>query len=146
ERAPSAATPSAAAPSPAAPTPAAPESPPPGNTGKRRRVPVFASTLIVGFLLGLGVLFAWRQSRLGTPAGGAKVLAVLPFENLGDSANAYLADGITNELRGKLSELSSIQVIARGSSAPIICSRPRCSGRSDPTARAASASAPSSWM
>ena len=34
---------------------------------------------------------------------GAKVLAVLPFENLGDSANAYLADGITDELRGKLS-------------------------------------------
>ena len=35
-------------------------------------------------------------------ASGAKVLAVLPFENVGDSANAYLADGITNELRGKL--------------------------------------------
>ena len=88
-----------------------------GKSGKRPRVPVFAAALIVGFLLGLGVLFAWRESRLSTSENGTRVLAVLPFENLGDSANAYIADGITNELRGKLSELSTIQVIARGSSA-----------------------------
>jgi TolB-like protein len=42
------------------------------------------------------------------------LLAVLPFENVGDSATAYLADGITNELRGKLSELAHVQVIASG--------------------------------
>jgi TolB-like protein len=101
---------------PAPPGPPAVAPPSTSNSGKHRRVPVFAAALIVGFLLGLGVLFAWRQSKLAMPAGGAKVLAVLPFENLGDSANAYLADGITNELRGKLSELGSVQVIARGSS------------------------------
>jgi TolB-like protein/Tfp pilus assembly protein PilF len=106
ERAASAAPPGASTPAP----------PPANNPGARRRIPMFAAVLAIGFLLGLGVLFAWRQSKLATPAGGAKVLAVLPFENLGDSANAYLADGITNELRGKLSELSSLQVIARGSS------------------------------
>ena len=44
------------------------------------------------------------------------MLAVLPFENVGDSANAYLADGVTNELRGKLSQLGHLQVIASGSS------------------------------
>jgi len=99
--------------------PAAPAATPSGAMRARhpRRVPVLALTLGVGFLLGLGVLFAWRSraAESGAPTG-TRVLAVLPFENLGDSADAYLADGITNELRGKLAELNSIQVIARGSS------------------------------
>ncbi|MBA3445820.1 MAG: hypothetical protein H0T58_13345, partial [Gemmatimonadales bacterium] len=47
---------------------------------------------------------------------GPKRLAVLPFENLGDSADAYFADGITNEVRGKLSQVSGLAVIARASS------------------------------
>jgi serine/threonine-protein kinase len=41
---------------------------------------------------------------------------VLPFENLGDSAEAYFADGMTDEVRGKLSQVSGIAVIARASS------------------------------
>jgi TolB-like protein/Flp pilus assembly protein TadD len=90
---------------------------PPRKTGHRRGPPILTTTLVVGFLLGLGVLFAWRRSRPGGDEGGsAKVLAVLPFENVGDSANAYLADGITNELRGKLSQVLDIQIIASGSS------------------------------
>ena len=35
-------------------------------------------------------------------AAAPRVIAVLPFENLGDSADAYFADGITDEVRSKL--------------------------------------------
>jgi eukaryotic-like serine/threonine-protein kinase len=88
------------------------------STGQRapRRVPLAAVTLALGFLVGLGVLFAWRRSHSATEDTGPKRLAVLPFENLGDSADAYFADGITDEVRGKLSQVSGLAVIARASS------------------------------
>jgi eukaryotic-like serine/threonine-protein kinase len=81
------------------------------------RVPIAVMALGLGVIIGLGVLFAWRRGHpgVGTTAG-AKVLAVLPFENLGDSADAYFADGVANDLRTKLSQLPGLQVIARGSS------------------------------
>ena len=81
----------------------------------RRRLPLAAIGL--GLLVGLGALFAWQRTHSGGDARpGSRMLAVLPFENLGDSADGYFADGISDELRGKLSQLAGIQVIARGSS------------------------------
>jgi serine/threonine-protein kinase len=76
-----------------------------------------ALILITGILIGLGVLFAWRRSHTGAdePAGGRR-LAVLPFENLGDSTTEYFADGVTDAVRGKLSALPGLQVIASRSS------------------------------
>ena len=44
------------------------------------------------------------------------MLAVLPFENLGDSADAYFADGVANDVRSKLSQIEGLAVIARSSS------------------------------
>src|SRR6267378_4515226 len=81
-----------------------------------RRRPLF-TMLLVGFLIGVGVLFAWRRTRGGADGTG-RVLAVLPFENLGTPDQEYFADGMTDELRGKLTALTGIQVIARGSSSP----------------------------
>ena len=84
----------------------------------RRRFPTGAAMLLLGFLVGLGLLFAWQRSRAGAAMGseGPKRVAVLPFENLGDSSSAYFADGITDEVRGKLSQIQGLAVIARASS------------------------------
>jgi eukaryotic-like serine/threonine-protein kinase len=82
-----------------------------------RRVPALALTLMLGILIGLGVLFAWRRSHPGADeAAGERRLAVLPFENLGDSTTEYFADGVTDAVRGKLSALPGLQVIASRSS------------------------------
>jgi serine/threonine protein kinase/Flp pilus assembly protein TadD len=66
-------------------------------------------------LVGLGMRFAWRTSP-EAETSGVKRLAVLPFDNLGDSADAYFADGVANDLRAKLSQIAGLAVIARGSS------------------------------
>jgi serine/threonine-protein kinase len=74
--------------------------------------------LLVGFAIGLGVLFAWRSSHGGGEAnpGARKAIAVLPFENLGAADDEYFSDGITDEIRGKLASLPGLQVTARSSS------------------------------
>ncbi len=82
------------------------------------------SALVLGLIIGLGVLFAWRRNAAPIPpsvpagpaADGVTRLAVLPFENLGDTSDAYFADGVTDAVRGKLTSLAALQVIARGSS------------------------------
>jgi eukaryotic-like serine/threonine-protein kinase len=82
--------------------------------------------LVLG-ALGLAVLAAATATVLGrrsappaiSTAPAAPVLtrlAVLPFENLGDSADAYFADGVADAVRGKLTALAGLEVIARASS------------------------------
>ena len=44
---------------------------------------------------------------------GPTRLAVLPFENLGHPEDEYFADGVTDEVRGKLAGLPGLEVIAR---------------------------------
>ena len=61
------------------------------------------------------MLFAWRRSHPDLPTG-ARLLAVLPFENVGDSTEEYFADGITDAVRGKLTGLPGLEVIAGRSS------------------------------
>src|SRR6185503_20133506 len=92
--------------------------PPQPAAPARRRFPTGVSLLALGFLIGLGLLFAWQRSRSAAAMGseGPKRVAVLPFENLGDSSSAYFADGITDEVRGKLSQIQGLAVIARASS------------------------------
>ena len=85
--------------------------------------PPKAVSLPVGVLLGGIVLvalltLAWvlhrRTQKTAPPA--IKALAVLPLENLsGDPAQDYFADGMTEELIGRLSMIHGLRVISRTS-------------------------------
>ena len=92
------------------------------------RAPAFFATIAVVLIALVAGAAWWMHSRAVRPlssavsapadssaTSGASV-AVLPFENLGDSADAYFADGITDAVRGKLTSLPGVAVIARGSS------------------------------
>jgi serine/threonine protein kinase/tetratricopeptide (TPR) repeat protein len=57
------------------------------------------------------------QTAVAEQAGQLKkVLAVLPFDNLGSPEDEYLANGISDEIRLKLAALSGLNVISRTSS------------------------------
>ncbi|HET7426563.1 MAG TPA: protein kinase, partial [Gemmatimonadales bacterium] len=87
---------------------------------RQRRVPA-ALAFVLGLLVTatMGMLI-WRQTHRAPPAGadGSRVVAVLPFENLGGADQEYFADGVTDAIRGKLAAIPGLQVIARSSSSP----------------------------
>ena len=67
-------------------------------------------------LAGGGTLFAFRDDLFGT-AAGERTIAVLPFKNLsGDPAQAYLSDGLTDEVRAALTRNARLMVLAATSS------------------------------
>jgi serine/threonine-protein kinase len=80
----------------------------------RPRLVVAVSGLIL--LLGVSAVAIWRYSHRPAAGSEMRLVAVLPFENLGDSADAYFADGMTEAVRGKLSAIPGLQVTARSSS------------------------------
>ena len=66
-------------------------------------------------ILAIGLFLLWRGTHRSAAAGPPR-LAVLPFENLGDSGDAYFADGVTDEVRGKLAAIPGLEVVASLSS------------------------------
>ena len=92
---------------------------PPADS-KRRRPAVIAG-IAVAVIAGLTAAAVGVQALRARGSASAvplndRSIAVLPFENLGDSADAYFADGVTDAVRGKLGELPGLRVIARASS------------------------------
>ena len=71
---------------------------------------------MLSLLLWAGVATALALSGPGASArAGGNHLAILPFENQGEAADAYFADGIADEVRGKLARVNGITVIASSS-------------------------------
>ena len=89
--------------------------PTPSSKGKKSLTTIIASVIL---LLAVGLYFYLRGSTGNQAAGGTNPnkIAVLPFENIGPSDKEYFADGLTDEIRTKLSGLSNLAVIARASS------------------------------
>jgi|NGEPerStandDraft_6_1074524.scaffolds.fasta_scaffold02989_5 TolB-like protein/Flp pilus assembly protein TadD len=84
-------------------------------SGRTRALVVVVALAV---LAAVGVLLSQRSRTGESESGGAKRVAVLPFENLGAPEDDYFADGVADEIRGKLTSLAGVQVIARGSSTP----------------------------
>jgi TolB-like protein/tetratricopeptide (TPR) repeat protein len=77
-------------------------------------------TVIVAVVAVAAGVYAARRLRSDAPAAvpvaaGPRMLAVLPFKNLGDSADQYFADGVTEEVTSRLAGLSGLRVISRTS-------------------------------
>ena len=86
--------------------------------GKIRRLRPIGALGVVVVVAGIGIAGALLlRPRHGAKPGaaGPKRIAVLPFENQGAAEDAYFADGMTDEVRGKLAALPGLLVIARSS-------------------------------
>src|SRR5262249_55707496 len=82
----------------------------------RERILIAGAVFAV--LVAAGVFLLRRSPGAWGGGARAKRIAVMPFENLGSPDDDYFTDGIADEVRGKLTTLRSIQVIARASSTP----------------------------
>jgi TolB-like protein/predicted Ser/Thr protein kinase/Tfp pilus assembly protein PilF len=84
---------------------------------KRRHYALFAGVIAV-VIVSAVVLWAMRNRATHADVAadsGRKMLAVLPFENLGPTDQEYFADGITEEITTQLAKLSGLGVISRTS-------------------------------
>src|SRR5207249_6709921 len=85
-----------------------------------RRLPVLMLLASIGAVIAIlasGWIAARHVRNSGSSAHpGIKSLVVLPLKNLsGDPAQEYLADGMTEELTGRLSAIHNLRVISRTS-------------------------------
>jgi serine/threonine-protein kinase len=82
------------------------------------RAPIRLRRLLVPLALAVATVVAvlgWWRARANADAAPRRV-AVLPFQNVGSAEDEYFADGVADAVRGKLSALPGLQVIASSSS------------------------------
>ena len=82
---------------------------------RRPAIPAWL-TVVLGLLVTatLGML-VWQRSRHESASAGTKMLAVLPFKNMGAAGDQYFADGLTEEITSRLASVSELGVVSRTS-------------------------------
>ena len=91
--------------------------PPVARTSRRALLTVGGGATVIA--AGGAATLAWRQGWLERSSSGTSI-AVLPFKNLsGDPAQAYLSDGITEEIRATLRRIPALQVLGSQSSSRV---------------------------
>ncbi len=95
-----------------------PASVPPAPAHRHLRWRSLALGVVPALLVSVLVAGIWMMGgdRGGAPAGARPSIAVLPLANLSpDSADAYFADGIHDEILTQLARLAGLEVISRTS-------------------------------
>lgn len=89
----------------------------PPNGVSRRRVLRIGAGSALALVAGGGGVYAWQRGLFGGTAIAADSIVVLPFKNLsGDPAQAFLSDGLTEEVRAALARNDALKVLAGTSS------------------------------
>jgi TolB-like protein len=82
-----------------------------------RRTAVVGGAGAVATLAGGAALVTWLPGLIGAGPASAESIAVLPFKNLsGDPGQAYLSEGLSEEVRSALSRNAGLMVLAATSS------------------------------
>ena len=98
------------------PTPA-PSAPPTRRSWLPRGISARWAGAVAAVVLAAAAVAAGLTLRHGAAGGvsGPRVVAVLPFKNLGPPGDQYFADGLTEEITSRLAGLSGLRVISRTS-------------------------------
>ncbi|MCH6573926.1 MAG: protein kinase [Bacteroidetes bacterium] len=85
--------------------------------GRKRKPQAFIVSSIVGLILAFMLVYFLfiNDSESGESSVERKMIVVLPFKNLGLPEDEYFADGITEEITSRLSEIKQLGVIGRTS-------------------------------
>jgi len=85
--------------------------------GRKRKPQAFIVSSIVGLILTFMLVYFlfFKDSESGEGSVERKMIVVLPFKNLGLPEDEYFADGITEEITSRLSEIKQLGIIGRTS-------------------------------
>jgi serine/threonine-protein kinase len=89
--------------------------PAPPHAGPRLGSRAIRHVAALGLLIAAAVVGIAVHHRSTERAAGPRVVAVLPFKNLGPPGDQYFADGLTEEITSRLAGLSGLRVISRTS-------------------------------